>query len=134
MTVRKLVVGMIGVSAFLLSGGPSATSAQEATERYIPIGQSPGVSGKQTVIGKLAEVNTRDQTVTIVGPSGTSRVKVTPRTKIWLDRSQLGQTNLKGTIADLRQGATVEMKPEGQQRGASDGSCEWIKVQVAAQK
>jgi hypothetical protein len=102
------------------------------TERFIPIGESPGLSGKYTVIGKLQSVNAREQTCSVVAASGALNVKVTSRTKIWLDRSRLRQTNLKGTFADLRPGATVEVKPEGHQRGVSSGPAEWIKVQVPA--
>lgn len=131
MTVGKLVVGIVGVSA-LLWCGYWVTSAHEAAERYIPIGQSPGASGKNTVIGKVVEVNSRDQTVAIDGSSGKASAKITPRTKIWLDRSKAGLTNLKGTLADLRQGATVEMKLEGRPGATSGSPAEWIKVQVLA--
>ena len=131
MNVRTFLVGVIGMSA-LLPGGQPGASAQEMTERFIPIGQSPGLSGKHTVIGKIQAVNARDQTVVIVAATGTWNAKVTDRTKIWLDRSSLRQPNLKGTFADLRPGATVEVKPEGRQAGASGGPAEWIKVQVSA--
>jgi len=128
MNVRTFLVGVVGMSALVAAGA----SAQEMTERFIPIGQSPGLSGKHTVIGKIQAVNARDQTVAIVAPTGAWNAKVTDRTKIWLDRSSLRQPNLKGTFADLRPGATVEVKPEGRQAGASGGPAEWIKVQVSA--
>ena len=128
MNVRTFLVGVIGMSALVAAGA----SAQEMTERFIPIGQSPGLSGKHTVIGKIQAVNARDQTVAIVAPAAAWNAKVTDRTKIWLDRSSLRQPNLKGTFADLRPGATVEVKPEGRQAGASGGPAEWIKVQVSA--
>lgn len=133
MTVRKLVVAVVGMSA-LLWGGASTPSAQQMTEQYIPIGQSPGLSGKYTVIGKLQSVNAREQTCAVAGATGALNVKITERTKIWLDRSKLQQANLRGTFADLRPGATVEVKAEGHQRGASSGPgpAEWIKVQVPA--
>jgi hypothetical protein len=128
MTIRKFVVVVVGMGV-LLGGGPPA-SAHEMTERYIPVGQSPGLSGKYTVIGKVQTINVRDQTVAIVGATGTWSAKVTARTKIWLDRSKVRLTNLKGTFSDLRPGATVEVKHEGHQRGISSGPAEWIKVQV----
>ena len=59
MTVRKLVVALVGMSA-LLWGSAAAPSAQMVTEQYIPIGQSPGLSGKHTVIGKLQSVNPQE--------------------------------------------------------------------------
>ena len=135
MTVRKLVVALVGMSAFLW-GSASAPSAQLMTEQFIPIGQSPGLSGKYTVIGKLQSVNAQEKTCTVAdttgATSGALNVKITERTKIWLDRSKLQQPNLTGTLADLRPGATVEVKPEGHQGGVSSAPAEWIKVQVAA--
>ena len=131
MTVRKLVVALVGISAFLW-GSAAAPSAQMVTEQYIPIGQSPGLSGKHTVIGKLQSVNPQEKTCTVAGTTGALNVRITERTKIWLDRSKLRQPNLTGTLADLRPGATVEVKPEGHQGGVSSAPAEWIKVQVAA--
>ena len=131
MNVMKFVVGVVGMSALLVGGQPPA-SAQKMTEQFIPIGQSPGLSGKATVIGKLQSVNAQEKTCAVAAPTGALNVKVTERTKIWLDRSKLQQPNLKGAFADLRPGATVEVKPEGQQRGVSSAPAEWIKVQVAA--
>jgi hypothetical protein len=130
MTVRKLVVALVGLSA-LLWGSASAPSAQKMTEQFIPIGQ-PGLSGKYTVIGKLQSVNAREHTCTVADTTGAVNVRITERTKIWLDRSRLQQPNLEGTIADLRPGATVEVKPEGHQRVVSSGPADWIKVQVPA--
>jgi len=135
MTVRKFVVGLVGTSA-LLWGSASAPSAQKMTEQFIPIGQSPGLSGKYTVIGKLQSVNAQEKTCTVAdttgATSGALNVRITERTKIWLDRSKLQQPNLEGTIADLRPGATVEVKPEGHQSGVTSGPADWIKVQVPA--
>lgn len=131
MTLQKSFVGVVALGA-LLWGGPPAASAHEMTERYIPIGHSPGVSGKYTVIGKVVAANPRDQTVAIVGSAGTWSAKVTPRTKIWLDRSKLRLTNLKGTFSDVRPGSIVEVKHQDHQRGVSGGPAEWIKVQVSA--
>src|SRR3989449_576610 len=123
MTVGKFVVGVVGMSA-LLWGGPLAASAHEMTERYIPVGQSPGLSGKYTVIGKIQSVNAREQICSVASAAGTVNVRITERTKIWLDRSLLRQPNVKGTIADLKPGLTVEVKPEGHQSGAPSGPAE----------
>ena len=131
MTIRRFVVALVGMSV-LLGGGPPAPSAQEMTEKFIPVGQSPGLSGKYTVIGKLQSVNAREQICSVASAAGTVNVRITERTKIWLDRSLLRQPNVKGTIADLKPGLTVEVKPEGHQSGAPSGPAEWIKVQVAA--
>ena len=42
----------IGLVVALLCG-VSHVHGQKATERYIPIGQSPGLSGKYTYIGSI---------------------------------------------------------------------------------
>jgi hypothetical protein len=131
MTVWRLVVALVGLSA-VLGSSPSAPAAQEMTEQYVPIGQSPGLSGKHTVIGKLQSVNAQEQTCAIAAATGALNVKVTERTKIWLDRSKLQQPNVEGTFADLRPGTTVEVKPEHDSRGAGSGPAEWIKVEVSA--
>jgi hypothetical protein len=131
MIVGPFVVGLVALMA-LLGAGPPTVAAHEMTEQYIPIGESPGLSGKYTVIGKLQGVNPREQTCAVAAASGNLNVKITPTTKIWLDRSHLGLTNIKGTFADLRPGATVEVKPEGHERGVSSGPAEWVKVQVTA--
>jgi len=102
------------------------------TEQFIPVGQSPGLSGKHTVIGKLQSVNAREQICSVASTAGTVNAKITERTKIWLDRSLLRQPNAKGTIADLKPGLMVEVKLEAHLRGAPSGPAEWIKVQVAA--
>jgi len=128
MTIRRFVVALVGMS-MVLGGGPSA---QETTEQFIPLGQSPGLSGNSTVIGKLQSVNAREQICSVASAAGTVNAKITERTKIWLDRSLIRQPNVKGTIADLKPGLTVEVKPEGHPRGVPSGPAEWIKVQVPA--
>jgi hypothetical protein len=128
MTGRRFRILVVGLAVLL--GGAPAAFAHEMTERYIPVGQSPGLSGKYSIIGTLQSVDAREQTVAIARPAGTASAKITERTKIWLDRSKLRQTNLKGTIADLRPGLTVEVKLEGHARGAASGPAEWIKVEI----
>jgi hypothetical protein len=128
MTGRRFWILVVGLAVLL--GGAPAAFAHEMTERYIPVGQSPGLSGKYSIIGTLQSVNAREQTVAIARPAGTASAKITQRTQIWLDRSKLRQTNLKGTIADLRPGLTVEVKLEGHARGATSGPAEWIKVEI----
>lgn len=132
MTVRKLVIGLVGVVALLACGAGAA--AQEATERYVPVGRSPGLSGKYTIVGQIEAVRARAQTIAIAGPAGKWSAEITPRTKIWFDRSQLRQANVTGTFTDLRQGLTVEVKPEDHTRKTAGGPAEWVKVQVPASR
>ena len=67
------------------------------------------------------------QTISVAGPSGTLTVKITNRTKIWLDRSKLKLTNLKGSSTDLQKGRMVEVKYEDYERKEF---ADWIKVQI----
>ena len=108
-------------------GGTLEASGQEATEMFIPIGQSPGLSGKGSLIGTLESVDPGKRMVTISSPSGAQTVGITDRTLIWLDRSQQKQPNQKGAIADLQQGRKVEAKLR---KGEPKAVAEWIKVQV----
>jgi len=101
--------------------------AQRETEVFIPIGKSPGVSGKLSVIGKVAEVNARDSTVTIGQGASTKTVKLTGSTEIFLDKSKIKLTNTSGSFTDIRNGLTVEAKYKDNQGGRL---IEWIKVQL----
>src|SRR5438132_11384048 len=101
MTIRRFVVALVGMSV-LLGGGTPAPSAQEMTEQFIPVGQSPGLSGKYTVIGKLQPVNAREQICSVATAVGIVNAKISERTKRCLDRSLLRQPHVKGTIADRK--------------------------------
>lgn len=125
----KCLMGMIGIGVLLWVGTPYA-HGQKSAEIYIPLGQSPGLSAKVTIIGKIEAVNTRDRTIAIVGPSGRAGAKITEGTKIWLDRSKLRLTNQTGSFADLKQGLSVEVKYKDDER-RGEGAAEWIKVEPA---
>jgi hypothetical protein len=124
--MRALLSG-IGVAVALL-GAISPAHGQKETERFIPIGQSPGVSQKQTSIGEIAEVDAARRTVTVAEQAGRRTVKITEKTRIWLDRTKLKQANLSGSFADLQKGRRVEVKVEDPgHREVAD----WVKVEIA---
>jgi hypothetical protein len=108
---------------------PFEAVAQESTEMYVPIGQSPGVSGKTSVIGTVQALNAAARTLTIAAPSGPQTFAITAKTRIWLDRSAAKQSNQSGSLPDLQQGRRVEVKP---QSAAATAGADWIKVQVPA--
>jgi len=108
--------------------GALSVQAEKETELYIPIGQSPGLSGKYTVMGKIDQVDSQNQSIKMSGPSGSYSVKLTPDTSIYLDRSNDRLPNTYGTLADCRAGDTVEVKFEDNSRNKS---AEWIKVEKA---
>ena len=107
--------------------GVSEAFGQEATEMYIPIGQSPGVSSKSTLLGTIESVDPGKRMLTVSGPAGTRKFQIAERTLIWIDRSAQKQRNQTGTLADLQRGRKVEIKPD---EGAGQAVAKWIKVQL----
>jgi len=105
----------------------SEAFGQEATEMYIPIGQSPGVSSKSALLGTIESVDPGKRTLTVSGPAGTRKFQIADRTLIWIDRSAQKQRNQTGTLADLQRGRKVEIKPG---EGAGQAVAKWIKVQL----
>lgn len=122
-------LGLVTVVAAL--GGALAAHGQEATEIYIPLGQSPGLSGKSSLIGTLESVDTGRGMVTVSGPSGARTVSFTERTLIWLDHNLQKQPNRSGAITDLQQGRRVEIKLR---KGEPKPVAEWIKIEIAGAK
>lgn len=117
------------VLAAALAGGASAALGQKATEIFIPVGQSPGLSGKHTVIARIQALNAADRSMTLMDAAGAAvTVRPGPQTQIWLDRSQLKQPNRKGSYTDYRKDLLVEVKYRNNNRQA--GVVEWIKVQT----
>ncbi len=101
--------------------------AQKETEVFIPLGKSPGVSGKYSVMGKVGTVNTVDSTITIAQDATNKTIKITAGTEIYLDKSKLKLTNKKGSFADIKEGLMVEAKYKNNK---PDGLIEWLKVQL----
>jgi hypothetical protein len=100
---------------------------QRATEQFVPIGQSPGVSGIQTVIGEILQVDARAQSITVADSAARRTVRLSPLTRIWLDRSRLKQANVAGGFGDLRPGRRVEVRyVDAERREVAD----WVKVEI----
>jgi hypothetical protein len=108
-------------------GGMTYAHSQQMTEMFIPVGQSPGVSDKSSLIGTIDSMDEKNRIMTVSAPSGAKTVDLTNRTKIWLDRSLLKAPNQTGTYADLQKGRKVEVKwGQGERKQAA----EWVKVQL----
>jgi len=123
---RVFLAGAL-IGAILWGGTPFAHS-QQATEIYIPVGQSPGLSGKVTIIGTVEAINPQARTINVTGSAATWRAVITDRTKIWLDKSKQRLSNQTGSFSDLRNGVLVEVKyVDGERRDG--GPADWIKVQ-----
>ena len=107
----------------------AAAWGQKATEIYIPVGQSPGLSGKHTLMGRIQSLNPADRSMTVTDAAGAATtVRLNPQAQLWLDRSKLKQPNRKADYADYRQGMAVEVKYVKNERNA--GVVEWVKVQA----
>lgn len=118
---------LIGIGTLILWVGCVA-HGQQMTEMYIPIGQSPGVSGKTSLIGEITAVDRQRRTLTVRGSAGAQAVVYNDRTWVWLDRSQVQRSNQPGTFASLRTGQKVEVRFREADRKRP---AEWIKVQAS---
>ncbi len=103
--------------------GISLAYGQKATERFIPMGQSPGLSYKYTYMGSIDRVDKQRRSIT----AGGQTTKITGKTQIWLDRTKLRLSNQVGSFADLRPGQAVEIKYEDPER---KDIAEWIKLEA----
>lgn len=117
------------LTVIMAAAGALPLEAQRETERFIPIGRSPGVSGVTSVIGTIEAADTTGMTIRVAAPSGSVAVRFTSATDIWLDRSEQRQTALVGGRGDLVVGRRVEVKfVDPQRREVAD----WIKVAMPA--
>lgn len=102
------------------------TGAQQTTERFIPIGESPGVSNEYSYIGKIVAVDRDARTITVEHAGGVKSIRLTEQTKIWLDRSKRRRQNAVGGYEDCEVGRDVEVK----YLRDDDGTADWIKIEA----
>ena len=121
--MRTLFLGIGLITALLCS--MSFAHGQKATEQFIPLGQSPGVSNKYTYIGVIEAVDPQRRTVTAAGHT----VRITEQTRIWLDRSLLKLGSRAGSFGDMQKGRKIEIKyaDSGHRQAA-----QWVKIQMTA--
>jgi hypothetical protein len=123
MKLNKKIIVFIA----LLCWAFSSLYAQKETEVFIPLGKSPGVSGKYSVIGKVETMNANDSVITIAQDANIKTFKINSHTEIYLDKSKLKLTNTKGSFADIKKGLLVEAKYKDNKPG---DLIEWLKVQI----
>lgn len=99
-------------------------NAQQTTERFIPIGQSPGISGLLSTIGTIGNFDATAGTLEIEATDGRKSFRVTAQTRIWIDRSAARQASLVGDRDDLAAGSRVEVMHRRDDPQAAD----WIKI------
>lgn len=128
----KRFLTYLGIAGIIFLSTPHAM-AQRATELFIPIGKSPGISDVCSMTGTIDSVYTEDHMLKMSTSSGEDyRVQITNETKIYLDRSILKQTNKIGTYSDCKAGAYCEVLYESHTR-KDYGEAEWIKIRVTGQ-
>ena len=120
--LRRMAVAALAVCAF---GAPFA-NAQQTTEQYIPIGQSPGVSGTYSYVGRIIAVDSGRQTISVDDRRGVHLIKVVESTSIWFDRSKSNRQNRVASYSDCRVGAKVEVMYEPGDRTTAS----WIKIEA----
>lgn len=113
--------------AGLLSGFAGALQAHPMTERYIPLGYSPGVSGEYSMLGAVRSIAADGRSLLVEMNGGERRVPISAETRIWLDRTPMQQSNRRGDSSDLKPGRQVEVRFE---RKDYAGKVYWIKVQI----
>jgi hypothetical protein len=107
----------------------TSAHAQKATEVFVPIGQSPGVSGILSVIGTIASCDSAGGLVTVSTDKEQHTAGLTEETKIYLDRSAAKKGGTLGSRSDCQKGRRIEVKYvyAGKTRTAT---AEWIKIQI----
>ena len=114
-----LTTGLVLAVVVLAAVG---ANAQQATERYIPIGESPGVSDSELVIGTISSIDYADHTMGVSTTDGEKSVTPGDSTRYYIDRSKQKRSNDSATLRDCEVGMKIEarLKP--------DGSVDWIKI------
>lgn len=120
--MNKWILGTcLKLAALIIATG--VAHAQQATERYIPIGHSPGVSSEESFVGTITDIDYATHRMDVEGTKG--RITVTPAesTRYYLDRTKRKKSNQTATFRDCEVGLNVEIKIK------ADGSVDWIKVE-----
>lgn len=113
----------IGVLLTALVSMPEFAHGHQATELYIPIGSSPGISASRAYIGKISRVDYASSSMDVSGEKGAKSIRVNEQTKYYLDRSQHGKKNEIGDMHDCEVGRRIEVNV------ADDGTVVWIKIE-----
>ncbi|HKJ50692.1 MAG TPA: hypothetical protein VKB27_04275 [Gammaproteobacteria bacterium] len=118
------VIGLAALLLVMLVAGPTAR-AQQSTERFIPIGFSPGVSNVSSYIGAVTAVDDSAQTFSLQADGETRTLRVSAETLIWLDRSKVRKTNIDAGFADIQPGRVIEVRYDAE----NPQMAVWVKIQ-----
>lgn len=126
--MRALNMSKISTVTLLLAitfWGPSLSYAQQSAEQFIPIGMSPGISNKHSYIGNITVVNRQTNSFVMKTSTGEKEITISPSTRMWLDRSKKGKTNIEASIDDCEAGRTVEVMHSRENENIAD----WVKIE-----
>ena len=76
------------------------------------------------MIGAIQAVDAPARSITV----DARKVIITDKTDIWVERSRLKLTTLRGSFADLQSGRRAEIKVDPK----AGGMAEWVKVEAPA--
>lgn len=102
----------------------NSSHSQQATEVYIPIGKSPGVSVTSSLHGKISGLDYETRSIRLVDRGSVKSVQVNDATRYYLDRSKYEKTSEMGTMHDCKVGRMIEVNV------TDDGDVKWIKIEV----
>ena len=121
------------LTIIIMTGTNFLCRGQKATEQFIPIGKSPGVSGKVTVMGNIESLDSTTYSLRIKlsdGSPQTVSILRQGKTIIYIDKSNRGETNSTGNWQDLKPGLLVEVKFSDQNLNQNKKLVEWVKVEA----
>ena len=119
----RLSLAILFISSLIL--GSTLSIGQQTTEQYIPIGKSPGISNKYSYIGSIVSVDEEARTIVVESNRGNKTIRVTPTTRLWLDRSRKKRTNIEASYSDCEVGRQVEVMYDHDDHNVAV----WIKVE-----
>lgn len=123
----KIMIITLGLLTGIFS---LSSNANKMTEQFIPIGNSPGVSYKQTSIGIIESVDPGKREISVTELNGTQkRYTISDKTWVWLDNSKQRKMNTVGKFENCEVGQMVEVMPLKDDRDKA----EWVKLELIRQ-
>ncbi len=119
----RLSLAALLISSMML--GSTLSFGQWTTEQHIPIGESPGISNKYSYIGSIVSVDEQARTIVVESNRGSKTIRVTPTTRLWLDRSTSKRTNVEASYSDCEVGRQVEVMYDHDDHNVAV----WIKIE-----
>lgn len=118
MTVWRIVASVLVIALIQVR----TADGQQTTERYIPLGKSPGISASRSLIGEILDLDYDTYAMTVAAGKRTATVTMTPDTIYYVDRSHIKKTNATGSFEDCTVGQRVEVYLDDR------GKVVWVKV------